>query len=296
MKQKKSLFIFIIIIVALWITACGTMEELGGNVPAGMDQKNRREVLEVHFIDVGQGDAILIKTPKGEAVLIDAGGNDDEERVVKYLQDQGVSSLQAVIGTHPHEDHIGGLDRVIRQLEVEKIYMPKVVHPTKTFEDVLDAVEQKGLKITPVFGGKSLMLEGVQGVFLGPLSEEYEELNNYSAVLRLQYGDAVFLFTGDAEALSEEEMLTSHSPALLKAHVLKIGHHGSSSSTSDGFLEAVSPAYGVILCGRGNSYGHPHRETLKKLTDRGIEILRTDRHGTIVMESDGQKIEVFKGE
>jgi beta-lactamase superfamily II metal-dependent hydrolase len=291
MKQRKLLLAFIILMTLL-LASCGSIEV----VMEPVEQEQGNPGLEVHFIDVGQGDAILVKTPMNENILIDAGGNDDEERVVDYLRNQGVESLKAVVGTHPHEDHIGGLDRVIDNFSVEKVYMPKVVHDTKTFEDVLDAVDGKGLKITRAISGEKLDIEGVQGLFLAPIADKYKELNNYSAVIRLQYEDTVFLFTGDAEALVEEEMLRNNPLGALKAHVLKVGHHGSYSSTSEPFLEAVAPEYAVIQLGKDNKYGHPHRETMDKLKAKGIQVLRTDTDGTVIFKSDGQKIQVLKGE
>ena len=291
MKQKYMIVIMLILSLLL-LAACVEIED----VVKPVEQSQGNQLLEVHFIDVGQGDAILIKTPVGESILIDAGGNDDEERVVSYLQKQGIVSLKAVVGTHPHEDHIGGLDKVIDHFTVEKVYMPKVIHNTKTFESVLDAIDRKGLKITRAIQGAKLELEGIQGTFLAPIADKYEELNNYSAVIRLQYQDTVFLFAGDAEALVEKEMLVSNPSDWLKADVLKIGHHGSKSSTTDSFLEAVAPNYAVILSGKDNKYGHPHRETMDKLENRGIQTLRTDMDGTIVLKSDGQNIQILKGE
>lgn len=291
MKQRKLLIVLIMLAVLL-LTSCGSIEV---TTEPGEQFQGSQE-LEVHFIDVGQGDAILIKTPMNESVLIDAGGNDDEERVVAYLQNQGVTSLKAVVGTHPHEDHIGGLDQVIDHFPVEKVYMPKVIHNTKTFEDVLDAIDRKGLKITRAIHGEKLEVEGVQSMFLAPIEDKYEELNDYSAVIRLQYKDMVFLFTGDAEALAEKEVLMNNPPELLKAHVLKVGHHGSKSSTSDSFLAVVAPDYAVISAGTDNKYGHPHKETMDKLENMGIQVLRTDMDGNIVFKSDGQRIQILKGE
>lgn len=291
MKQKKFLLVLVILMM-LFLTSCGSIEV----VVEPVKQAQENQELEVHFIDVGQGDAILIRTPMDENILIDAGGNDDEERIVDYLRSQGVASLKAVVGTHPHEDHIGGLDKVIDQFSVEKVYMPKVIHDTKTFEDVLDAIDRRGLKITRAVSGEKLEIQGVQGLFLAPVADKYKELNNYSAVIRLQYKDTVFLFTGDAEALAEEEILSSVPRSLLKADVLKVGHHGSYSSTSAPFLEAVSPSYAVIQLGKDNKYGHPHRETMDSLENKGIQVLRMDTDGTVVFKSDGQKIQVLKGE
>jgi len=264
-------------------------------VDVNTDVVSSENLLVVHFIDVGQGDATLIKTPDGENILIDAGDNSHTDEMIAYLQKQGIQSFTAVIGTHPHEDHIGGLDKVIDKFEIENVYMPKVVHTTKTFEDVLDSIDRKGLKIKSAASGIKIPLKNVDAVFLAPVSDKYEELNNYSGVLRLQYGDNVFLFTGDAEALSEEEMLAAHPSELFRAQVLKVGHHGSKSSTSEAFLSAVLPEYGIISTGEDNSYKHPHEETLDILQQYGVSVLRTDIQGTIIIKSNGEKIEVIKG-
>ncbi|MTI53411.1 ComEC/Rec2 family competence protein [Geosporobacter ferrireducens] len=290
MKSNKALFTLLLFFIVLFTSSCGLLQDL----EVQLQQNNGQEagLLEVHFIDVGQGDAIWIKAPQDQNILIDAGGNRYGDKVVEYLSNHGVANLSAVIGTHPHEDHIGGLDRVIDHFAVEKVYMPKVLHNTKTFEDVLDAVDRKGLKISTAQAGVSLNLQGVDASFLAPVSEKYKELNNYSAVLRLQYGSQVFLFMGDAEELSESEMLGAYPQTKLKASVLKVGHHGSKTSTGDEWLKAVDPQYAVILCGKDNSYGHPHKEIMEKLEEKGIEIYRTDEDGTVVFRSDGKTISV----
>ncbi|SHI61394.1 Metal-dependent hydrolase, beta-lactamase superfamily II [Geosporobacter subterraneus DSM 17957] len=286
MKLNKPLITLLLLLILLLTSSCGIMQDMEVQLPPNSG------LLEVHFIDVGQGDAIWIKTPQDQNLLIDAGGNRYGDYVVDYLSSHGVTSLTAVIGTHPHEDHIGGLDRVIDSFDIEKVYMPKVLHNTKTFEDVLDAVDRKGLKISTAKAGVPLALQGVDAEFLAPVSEKYKELNNYSAVLRLQYGTQVFLFMGDAEQLSEQEMLSSYPKAVFKANVLKVGHHGSTTSTGDPWLNAVNPQYAVILSGKDNTYGHPHKEILEKLKERDIKIYRTDEKGTIVFQSDGKTISV----
>ena len=291
MKLNKGLFVLLLIFTVLFTSSCGFLQELEVQLP----QDTGSGLLEVHFIDVGQGDAIWVKTPQGQNVLIDAGGNRYGDKVVEYLSNHGVTSLSAVIGTHPHEDHIGGVDRVIDHFEVEKVYMPRVLHNTKTFEDVLDAVDRKGLKISTTKAGVSLDLQGVDAEFLAPVSEKYKDLNNYSAVVRLQYGSQVFLFAGDAEKLSEEEILGMYPKTKLRADLLKVGHHGSNTSTGDEWLKAVDPQHGVILCGKDNSYGHPHKEVMQKLQEKGIEIHRIDEKGTIVFQSDGKTISVSGG-
>jgi len=245
--------------------------------------------LTVHFIDVGQADSILIQLPNDQTILIDAGNNADSDLVVDYLKQQGVSKLDHVIGTHPHEDHIGGLDVAIKSFDVDNVYLPRVSHTSQTFKDLLLAIQAKGLKITEAKAGVGLDVgQGLSAKFVAPNSSSYEDLNNYSAVLKLTYGQTSFLFTGDAEAESESEMLRAGYD--LSADLLKVGHHGSDSSTTPSFLQAVSPGYAVISVGTDNDYGHPAPETIARLDDAGVKIFRTDEQGTIIATSDGQSI------
>lgn len=242
--------------------------------------------LRVSFIDVGQGDSEFIELPNGETMLIDAGTNETGKNVVDYIKSLGYTSIDYVVGTHPHEDHIGGLDDVIKTFDIGSIYMPKVTADTKTFEDVLDAAESKNLMINTAKSGVSIMnTEDLSIKFLAPTLDSYENTNDYSAVVKVVYGETSYLFTGDAEEFSEN-LITDD----VNADVLKVGHHGSSTSTSTEFLKKVSPAFAVISCGKGNSYGHPHSETLQKLADMGTAVYRTDELGTIVSVSDGKTI------
>jgi competence protein ComEC len=243
--------------------------------------------LEVHFIDVGQADCILVKAPGGN-MLIDAGNNADSNLVTSYIKKQGIEKLHVAVGTHPHEDHIGGLDAVINDFDIGKIYMPKVSHTTKTFEDVLLAIQDKGLKISSPTPGATFDLGQAQFTILAPNSSSYDDLNNYSVVLKMQYGNTSFLFTGDAEDVSEREMLNKGFG--LTADVLKIGHHGSDSSTTSSFLKVVSPKFAVVMVGTDNSYGHPHQETMNRLKTNNIQVYRTDENGTIIATSDGKDI------
>lgn len=254
----------------------------------GSTSESVNKKLKVHFIDVGQADSILIQTPDGKSMLIDAGNNADGQAVVSYLKGQGVSKIDILVGTHPHEDHIGGMDNVINSFEIGQIYMPKVSHTTKTYEDVLTAISRKGLKITSPTPGSTFSLGEVRFTILAPNSSTYEDMNDYSIVLKMEYGNTSFLFTGDAEQVSENEIIAKGYN--LKADVLKVGHHGSSSSTSQAFLDKVSPKYAVIMVGSDNNYGHPHKETMDKLEAKGIPVYRTDENGTIVATSDGNNI------
>ena len=246
------------------------------------------EQLKVHFIDVGQGDAILVQLPNQQVMLIDAG---PKSTVTDYLQSQGVKRIDYLVATHPHADHIGGMESVIRSFDIGKIFMPRVTHTTKTFENVLLAIQEKGQKIAPAKAGLTVFdQDGLQISFVAPCGTDYDNLNNYSAVAKIQYGSTSFLLTGDAETEPEREMIASG--INLKSNVLKVGHHGSATSTSPGFLNAISPEYGVISVGAGNTYNHPHQTTLDKLADAGVQVYRTDQHGTITFVSDGQTLTV----
>ncbi len=248
------------------------------------------KVLEVHFIDVGQADSILIKTPDGNSILIDGGNNADGPGLLSYLKKEGIKEFMAIIATHPHEDHIGGLDTIINAYPVKEIYLPAVTTNTKTFEDFINAVNNSNAKRIKAEAGVRLNIPDVSGVFLAPCSEKYDNLNEYSAVLRLVYKDTAFLFTGDVEAVSESQILLSQ--VELEADILKVAHHGSNSSTTPSFLKNVSPIYAIISVGKGNRYGHPSKQTLERLIAAGVKIYRTDEVGTIVVISDGKNIEI----
>lgn len=246
--------------------------------------------LTVYFFDVGQADCILIRTPNFRNILIDAGSNESTERVLSYLTTQKINRLDLVIATHPHEDHIGGMDVVIKRFNIGQVCMPKAATDTRTFESVLLAIKAKGLKITTARAGLSFDLDpALKMGLVAPNRESYENLNDYSAVLRLVYGRTAFLFAGDTGFVSEREMLRAGYD--LRADVLKVGHHGSNTSTSAAFLRAVGPRYAVISVGAGNDYGHPGKSTLRRLLKSGAEVLRTDREGTIVVTSDGNTIQ-----
>lgn len=242
--------------------------------------------MEVHFIDVGQADCVLLASG-GHFMLIDGGNNDDAERILTYLQNAGVEKLDIVVGTHPHEDHIGSLDTAIEAFEVGAVYMPAASADTETYRDVLKAVKEKGLQVQHPVPGEVLDFNGLPVEIFGPV-KEYKNLNNNSIVLRVSVGDTAFLFTGDAETEAEFDILEQGFD--ISADVLKVSHHGSSGSSVEEFLANADADYAVISVGIGNSYDHPEDVTLKRLQNYGMQIFRTDEQGTIVCNTDGESI------
>lgn len=246
--------------------------------------------LTVHFIDVGQGDSILIQTPS-QNILIDGGERTAGPIVTNYLRKQGVKKLDLVVSTHPHTDHIGGLIEVLKAFPVKEVIDPAVIHTTKTYEEYLTLIDQKNIKFTEGRAGLNRNLdEGIIMHFFHPTTPSTKNLNDVSIVAKVNYNQVSFLFTGDAETGAEEEMISRG--ANLRSTVLKVGHHGSRTSTSPAFLGVVSPAVAVIMLGADNKYGHPHPETLNQLAAAGVEVYRTDLHGTIIIATDGEKIRI----
>lgn len=251
---------------------------------------DRADELIVSYIDVGQGDSIFIEFPGGKTALIDAGEADNAGAVISHLRQRQCKVIDYLICTHPHSDHIGGMSAVLSSFSVGEVYMPRVEHTSRTYEKLLMQLKNLGLSVHTAKAGVVLSVEPeVEFVMLAPMSGDYEEVNDYSAVLRLTYGENSFLFTGDAEKISEQEMLAGGSN--LTADVLKVGHHGSSSSSHQAFLDAVNPTYAVISCGDNNDYGHPHKKVIKRLDGYGVSTYRTDLDGTIMAISDGQVID-----
>lgn len=295
--MKKLLLSFFLCAFLLSVSGCvPTLPSGSEPVSSGSKENELQDIsgtVKVHFIDVGQGDSILIQSGK-ECMLVDAGTNESGPEVVRYLKSLGISRLSYLIGTHPHEDHIGGMDDVIRSFAIGTVIMPDVSHTTRTYEDVLDALIDKELNVTKPVPGTVYQLGEASFTILSPTEEVEEQaaadgdLNNLSVGIRLTFGANAFVMCGDAEALSEVAMVESG--LTLKADVLKLGHHGSSTSTCDSFLQAVSPSIAVVSCGKDNSYGHPHRETMDKLAAEGIAVYRTDEQGTLTATSDGSII------
>lgn len=284
-KFYFKLLILITLVFSLILVGC--TKSSSNNNGSNKTEKTANKLL-VHFIDVGQGDSILIQV-NDKNLLIDAGPESNKDSLLQYLKSKNIKKLNYVVATHPHEDHIGGMDDIIKSFDIDKFYSPKIQNTTKTYSNMIKALNDKNLKLTVVRPELTIDLgKDVTAEFLAPNKDEYKDLNDYSAVLKITYKSNSFLFTGDAETLSEKEILSKGYN--VKANVLKLGHHGSSSSTSNDFLDKVSPSIVVASLAKGNDYGHPHKETLKKIKDRNLKFYRTDEFGTIVLESDGTKI------
>ncbi len=243
--------------------------------------------LKVHFIDVGQGDSIFIELPNYETILIDAGTSSKSKVVSNYISLLGYTEIDYLIGTHPHADHIGGMASIVDSFDIGKIYMPKVSANTKTYENLLQTILDNGLSVKSAKAGVSILNSNDLNIsIISPVSSSYNNLNNWSAVIKLQYLDKTFLFMGDAEELVENQLSD------VDADVIKVGHHGSSSSSSKSFIEKVSADYAVISVGEGNQYDHPYASVIDDWKASGVKILRTDLDGTIVISSNGYNLVV----
>ena len=247
---------------------------------------NKNETLSVYFLDVGQADSILIRL-NGQNMLIDAGNNEDGPLIVNYFKELGIENFKYVVATHPPEDHIGGMDDIINNFNIDTFYMPDKITTTKTFEDVLDALENKNMKYNTLNDGDKFNIDNANiEVISGGFTNS--DINDSSIVLKLVYLNNSFLFTGDATSNVESKLLDKD----IKSDVLKVGHHGSKYSTTDKFLDKVSPKYAIISVGKDNIYNHPSSNTITKLENKGIKIYRTDTLGTIVLDSDGNSINI----
>lgn len=278
MKAWRLTLFFFSFIACIVFSGCAAPDALTGN----------RHVMRVHFIDVGQGDSILVQAD-GINMLIDAGPEASSDSLISYLKKQKIRKLHYIVATHPHEDHIGGMAAVVRKFDVGRFYAPRTISETRYFEDMAVSLMQKGQRIIPAREGIRFFLgESAECLMLSPCSESYDNTNNYSSVIRITYGSSSFLFTGDAEEQVEDEIIESG--ADIDCDVLKAGHHGSSTSSSRQFLEAVTPDTAVISVGKDNDFGHPSKAVLNSLECMDIQIYRTDIDGTVILESDGKSI------
>lgn len=289
MKIKNNVFIAGLVI--LIISCFFAFYTIYLKDPISENSFNGEGNLIVHYIDVGQGDATFIELPNKETILIDAGEKQEGKTVVNYINELGYDTIDYVIGTHPHSDHIGGLKEVVNTFNIENIYMPKVVANSKIYEDLLLAIKNKENTVKKAYVNVNLIESDKLNVsFLSPTKEEYSNLNNYSAVLKITYGNNIFLFMGDAELEVEKEI-----SSLVSCDVLKVGHHGSDTSSSLDFVKNANPKYAIISVGEGNSYGHPVESILKRYEENNTEVYRTDLYGTIKVTSDGNTISISDG-
>lgn len=279
-KYILILFYIITLISISFISCSGTTNE---------QVINNDNLFVVHYIDVGQGDSILIQV-NNKNMLIDSGPKSSKRDLIKYLDSQKIQKIDYLIATHPHEDHIGNMAEIIKKYNIENFYAPKVTHTSKTFESMIDELKSKNMKIKILKEGTDTINLGENTTFFvySPINDNYDDLNNYSPIIKISYKNNSFLFTGDAEELSEKEVLNKGYN--LKSDVLKVGHHGSSSSTCNRFLEEVNPSIAIIMVGNDNDYGHPNEETLNCLYNNNIKLYRTDLNKTIILYSDGNNI------
>lgn len=292
-KNKKLIYIIVAVVVAIasvFGLSLDDIETMLGGLPVYTETQAG---FSVHFIDVGQGDCTLVKSD-GKYLLIDAGENGYETDVLNYLRSMGVKKLDYIIATHQHSDHIGGLPEVLEEFETDNIIMPRLTKaqtPTNsTYTAFLKAVKASGAKVISAKPGLTYALGEAEFEILGPVTDDAEDINSMSAVTKITYGETSFLVTGDAE--KDEELEIIDNGADLDCDVLRVGHHGSYTSSCKEFVSAVSPEICVISCGENNDYGHPHDAAVKRLKKQTDEIYRTDICGDIVMTSDGKNIEI----
>ena len=250
---------------------------------------NINNELKIYYLDVGQGDAIYINVNDYD-VLIDAGPKSNVDKLMEQLGEKNIDDFEIVIATHPHEDHIGGMTEVFSRYDIKEFYMPPVVHTTQAFESMLNSIANEGIKAKPIKEGVHIDLGTNASIDVySPIDSFYEDLNDYSTIMKLTFENTKFIFTGDAESYAEKEVVAKYSIDL-EGEVLKFAHHGSRTSSTDEFIKAVSPKYGIICCGENNDYGHPHKETIDTISKYGIDTYRTDKQGEIELTSDGKNI------
>jgi competence protein ComEC len=287
-KKRIRIFAAAALLFAAAAVLFSTAVIRSGDLPGDSGSGTREPALTVRFIDVGQGDCTLI-TCGGESMLIDGGPEDIGMKLWSYLKDCGAETLKYAVATHPDADHIGSLDVIAYRCEVGTFLMPGVESDTAAYDSLMNVIEEENIPVENPSPGTVYTLGSATVTVVGPVKDyDAEDTNDWSLCLMVECGDTRFLFTGDAESLAEHDMISSGED--LSADVLKVGHHGSGSSTSEEFLEAVNPRYAVISCGKDNPYGHPHDSVLARLEERGITLFRTDLQGTITAYSDGTSI------
>lgn len=293
-KLNKLIRIIIGLVILIVVIIQGNLFDNVSNATASINDSAKsdkidakvKENFSVSFIDVGQADSVLIRNGNYN-MLIDAGNNEDGEKLVNYFKSLGIEEFTYVFATHPHEDHIGGMDDIINNFKIDNYYMSNKLSTTKTFMDVLDALDGRDLKYTVPNKGDTLKLGDANIKVIYP-GDDKSNINDSSIVLKITYGKNSFLLTGDATSNVERKIYNED----IKSDVLKVAHHGSSYSSTDVFLDRVKPYYAVISVGKNNIYNHPSNKTLEKLNKRNIKVYRTDLDGTIVFISDGDNLSV----
>ena len=293
-KLNKLIKIIIGLVILIVVTIQGNLFDNVSNATASINDSTKsdkidakvKENFSVSFIDVGQADSVLIRNGNYN-MLIDAGNNEDGEKLVNYFKSLGIEEFTYVFATHPHEDHIGGMDDIINNFKIDNYYMSNKLSTTKTFTDVLDALDGRNLKYTVPNKGDTLKLGDANIKVIYP-GDDKSNINDSSIVLKMTYGKNSFLLTGDATSNVERKIYNED----IKSDVLKVADHGSSYSSTDVFLDRVKPYYAVISVGKNNIYNHPSNKTLEKLNKRNIKVYRTDLDGTIVFTSDGENLSV----
>ncbi|MBE6729821.1 MAG: MBL fold metallo-hydrolase [Ruminococcaceae bacterium] len=298
MKKLRVLLSVFLAVMFCFFAGCTQADNQNGSssaIEVGFDAESQNLTqtegngeIKIHYIDVGQGDSIFIELTNDRVMLIDAGESEYSSTVINYIKNLRYNKIDYLVATHPHSDHIGGMEKVINAFTIGEIYMPKIISNTKTFESLLETIKNKGLKINSAdYSVKIINDNNLKAEFLSPVKDKYGDTNDYSAVLKLTYKDNKFLFMGDAETEAEDEI-----SADVTCDIIKVGHHGSNSSSGKKFVKKTKAKYAVISCGTDNKYGHPHTEIVKRWEDSGAKIYRTDLSGTVIVTSDGKTINV----
>lgn len=288
LKGKKGLRVLFSVVLAIIVAIVAMITENTNVDPVAEGE------MFVDFVDVGQGDCALIRTSDA-VILIDAGEAGTAETVVSYLKEKGIKNIDCCIATHPHSDHIGALYRIFEEFSVDTVLLPDIpdelIPTTSTYEKFLDGLENVK-NIIPAGAGDNFYFGSLNLDILGPV-KEYDDLNQMSLVSKVSFGNTSVMLTGDAETPAETDMLKKRNVDY-SADILKVGHHGSKTSTSEKWLKAVNPQFAVVSCGLDNDYGHPHKSIVNRLENFGVEYYRTDLEGHILFKSDGNEITLIK--
>ena len=277
MKKKLLALLFVILFL---LSACTSP-----NLAETAENNKTNSSLEIHFIDVGQGDCVFVFS-ENTSMLIDAGTRENGYKITEYIKSLGVNSLDYFVGTHPHDDHLGGAATVVKELMPKVVFMSEEFSDAYFYENLLDTLTEENISVTVPEIGCRYREKDFDFKFISPY-ENFNDTNDNSLVMMINYGNTNMLFMGDAEKKVEETLLENQA---IKADVLKVGHHGSKYASNYDFLRAVNPIVAVIQSEKGNMYGHPHKEALERLNEVGANVLRCDELGTIVLKSDGEKI------